>query len=46
LSEIGWIFFAVGAGIFIILLDLTRRVDRTNRLLESIAELLKEREGA
>ena len=42
-SEIGWIFFAVGAGIFIILLDISTRLIRANRLLASILEELKSR---
>jgi len=42
-SEIGWIFFAVGAGTFIILLDISTRLIRTNRLLASILEELKSR---
>jgi len=44
LSEIGWIFFAVGVGIFIILLDVSTRLIRSNRLLASILEELKSRD--
>jgi hypothetical protein len=40
-SEIGWIFFALGAGIFIILLDISTRLVRANRLLASILDELK-----
>ena len=44
MSEIGWIFFAVAAGIFIILLDISTRLVRASRLLASILEELKSRD--
>jgi hypothetical protein len=43
-SEIGWIFFAVGAGIFIILLDISTRLIRSNRLLTVILKRMKGRD--
>jgi hypothetical protein len=39
-SEIGWIFFALALGIAVAIFDVSRRIDRTNRLLELVLEAL------
>jgi hypothetical protein len=39
-STLGWIFFALGAGIVIAVIDVSRWIDRTNKLLERICDEL------
>jgi hypothetical protein len=45
-SDIGWIFLALAFGIAIAILDLSRRIDRTNRLLERLLEALNKSDHA
>jgi hypothetical protein len=43
MGAIGWIFFALALAIAIAIFDVSRRIDRTNRLLENILEALGQR---
>lgn len=40
MSDIGWIFFALALGIAVAVVDVSRRIDRTNRLLDRVIEAL------